>query len=406
MANPQANTYAQQLAQQGKSLTQASVAVVQQFPSLSAQDMATALSGAYHLTANDATALAQALRAAQYTSDNAAAGLKTAFPTIAARPLTAALVTAYGPAYTMASLGYALALSGNNNYVAMPANAAYNLGKGDFSVAAWIRPRTAGQIVSRKPTPGGAGNGGWLFVLNSDSTLKLATDDGFGYYQIITSPTNVMDGNWHYVAAVRQAGKLFAYQDGRQLNATVGTNRDQSPLDVNNSSRLLIGYTDQEQDPSKFFTGSVTHVELWRVARSGADILTSMFYGINSADPDLVGYWTFAGQSAQDLSPLANNGTFTGAVTFSAPNYLPASLPLGLALDAISTPISVSHKDAYNVGTGDFSIEAWFNTLAGGSLISYGQAASTSDTGFALIVDAAQGKLRFLLAGGGQEASV
>ncbi len=70
---------------------------------------------------------------------------------------------------------YALCLS-SDSVATAPNSASYNLGTGDFTVEAWIKPAVGGgTILSRKPTEGCYGNGGFLIVLKSTGVIKLAT---------------------------------------------------------------------------------------------------------------------------------------------------------------------------------------------------------------------------------------
>jgi concanavalin A-like lectin/glucanase superfamily protein len=203
---------------------------------------------------------------------------------------------------------YALTITSGN--VSMPGNNAYNVGAGAFTVLALIKPSGTGTIVSRKGSSGGSNNGGWLLVVESNNVLKFATDDGFGYYQITGTASNLHDGYWHFIAAVRSsAGVLTFYVDGILLPTTVQTNRS-TPLNINNSLPLMIGGTAQVQEPCNQYNGMVMNVSLWNHALAQADVIAAMVNPVNAAGA--IGCWTLD-NNYTDSSPTKNNGTAAGS---------------------------------------------------------------------------------------------
>lgn len=197
--------------------------------------------------------------------------------------------------------------SGN---ITMSTNNAYNFGTGAFSVLALVKPSGTGTIVSRKPTAGGGGNGGWLLVIENNNVLKFATDDGYGYYQIQATASNLHDGYWHFIAAVRDgSGNLSLYVDGYLLSGNVGTNRF-TPLNIDNSIELMVGGTSQSQEPCNQYSGDIMNVSLWNSALSQTEVIAAMVNPVNAANT--VGCWTFD-SNYDDSSPTANNGTANGS---------------------------------------------------------------------------------------------
>lgn len=203
---------------------------------------------------------------------------------------------------------YALTISSGN--VSMPNNNAYNVGTGAFSVLALVKPSGTGTIVSRKGTAGGSNNGGWLLVIERNNVLKFATDNGFGYYQITGTASNLNDGYWHFIAAVRNSsGALSLYVDGILLGTSVQTNSS-TPLNVNNSLPLMIGGTAQSQEPCNQYNGMVMNVSIWNTALSQSSVIAAMVNPVNAAST--IGCWTLD-NNYNDSSPTHNNGSATGS---------------------------------------------------------------------------------------------
>jgi hypothetical protein len=221
---------------------------------------------------------------------------------------------------------WAVELRGKSSLAARP-NGAYDFGAGDFTVEAWIAPQGPGTLVSRKGTDGGAGNGGWLLVLNGDGSFKLATDNGFGYFQAVSDPTGVLAGGWHHVAAVRRKGQLALYLDGLPLRAaTSGSGK--SPLDVDNGLPLRVGATDQQQEPFNQFAGTIDEVRVWRVARTQAQITAGVYGRVAGNTPGLVGDWTFDGRNGDDRSPTGNPMARKGKARFVRPGAPRVEAPI------------------------------------------------------------------------------
>jgi hypothetical protein len=210
---------------------------------------------------------------------------------------------------------YSLELHGGA-VVAAAASPAFNVGTGDFSVEVWVQSRYPGTLVSRKGTQGGAGNGGFLVVARPDGTLKFATDNGVGFYEIGTVPTTVLDGTWHHVAAVRAGAGLTLYLDGQPVAAT-GRGNARPPLNTDNGLRLLIGDTDQAQEPYGPLPGMVTDVRLWNRARTAAEVAEQRSVRLTGSEPALVGYWPMDFGQALDFSPTRAATQALGGAAFT-----------------------------------------------------------------------------------------
>lgn len=272
----------------------------------------------------------------------------------------------------------------NNAYMVVLNNSAYDFGIGNFTFEAWIKPSSPGTIISRKGTAGGAGNGGFLLVLKPDGQLKLATDNGFGFFEIDSEATNVFDSDWHHVAGVRNGAKLYLYLDGELLPTTNRGNAT-PPLNVNNNLRLLIGATDQSQEPNNHYEGLIDEVRVWTIARSQGDLNLNRYSILSSNEQGLVGYWQLNG-NGNDSSSVKNNARPQGSVSYVTPGS-----PLAGANDsAVSLQNSYMAAPNYNVydwGTGNFTLETWFQTTSTGTLISRkGTSGGSGSGGFLLVL--------------------
>lgn len=203
----------------------------------------------------------------------------------------------------------------SNGYLSAPSSKAYQFGSGDFTLQAWIKPASAGTIFGKKSTAGGSGaNAGFLLVLQPNGALKLATDNGFGYSQIMTKASNVMDGDWHHVSAVRSGSALKVFIDGEEMPATLSGSLP-SPLNVSNNLPLLIGSVQQTQEPYMHYSGAISHVHVWNIALDADKIQQSINTPLSPATVGLVGDWPLQ-VGGTDMSPQDNNAVATGSVSF------------------------------------------------------------------------------------------
>jgi hypothetical protein len=64
-----------------------------------------------------------------------------------------------------------------------------------------------------------------------------------------------------------------------------------------------------------YLKGALDEVRIWNVARTQAQIQSSMNQHLTGSEPGLVGYWQFDGD-VKDKSPYQNNGTIYGSPVF------------------------------------------------------------------------------------------
>lgn len=190
---------------------------------------------------------------------------------------------------------------------------AYRLGMSDFTVEAWVKPITAGTIISKKPTEGCWGNGGFLLVLKSNGVIKFATDDGMGFYEINSEAVSAFDGKWHHVLAYRQNDTMNIYWDFKRLIATPRTNRHPH-LDVTNHIRLLVGMTDQIQEEFNHFTGSIGEIRFWNKVKIYSN--ATDWNKTDWIENGLIGLWDFIGKRMIDISTTSNPMTPIGNIIF------------------------------------------------------------------------------------------
>jgi hypothetical protein len=203
----------------------------------------------------------------------------------------------------------------DTSHLYAPMNEVYNFGTGDFTVEAMVKTSVPGTMLARKGEPAGAYNGGFLFLCTEEGELKFVTDDGEGYYEVISEPTSLMDNTWHHVLAVRQNGEMNVYLDFVKQEVIEQSNRP-TPLNVDNGYSFTVAVTDQYREPFDHMEGQLTDIRVWNIAKiykNAADYNKTQLKG---QEKGLVGWWNFKNKDGQDSSKTGNALIASGKVEY------------------------------------------------------------------------------------------
>ena len=101
--------------------------------------------------------------------------------------------------------GKALALNSDKDALTLAGDAARNIGTGEFTVAAWIKPRGNGAVISA----GGFGSQGWSLELTDRNTLQFVSAGLQGAFngRVSTQPDSIKREAWQHLALVVRRGK-------------------------------------------------------------------------------------------------------------------------------------------------------------------------------------------------------
>jgi hypothetical protein len=210
---------------------------------------------------------------------------------------------------------YGLFVDGNTQMAAAH-RTCYEFGRGDFSITVCFRTLWPGTLIAKKVSDGVPG---WLLVLQDEGKIKFATDDGGGYYQIVTAGTCALDNTWHNLAAIRRGADFEIWLDGDLLPGTSSGNASyRIPLNVSASSRLTVGYTDQQQEPFNRFAGYVDDISLWNKAIDKSELILASHNLLTGNENGLVGLWQL-NNTLEDEAEAQN--AFTAAQTVFTPVF-------------------------------------------------------------------------------------
>ncbi|MBI1923618.1 leucine-rich repeat domain-containing protein [Candidatus Poribacteria bacterium] len=123
--------------------------------------------------------------------------------------------------------------------------------------------------------------------------------------RLITEPDTFQLKKWHHIAGVYDGTTSIIYVDGKPV--VQGSATGSSDLV---DATIRIG--SETYGGSQFWYGLLDEVRVWNVARTQADIQSTMNTTLHGDEPGLVGYWNFDDGTARDRSPNGNHGTLVG----------------------------------------------------------------------------------------------
>lgn len=193
------------------------------------------------------------------------------------------------PKWTSGKFGRAMEFDGVDDYVDCEDNDTLDVGKGDFSIVAWIKcadyipAEWEGQIVSKLHET--APRHGYLLgvrgALDASNKTKpvfrigLATDVSVHVFG--THPIN--DDTWHHLAVtVDRDGSVILYRDG-QLETQMSI-AGYSKENEDNDHLFRIGRHDQH---GGFYKGLIDEVALFKAALTEDDVKRIMTRGLERA---------------------------------------------------------------------------------------------------------------------------
>jgi hypothetical protein len=255
-------------------------------------------------------------------------------------------------AYSTANVGGSVYLDGSGDYLSAPDNAAYDFGTGDFTVESWIYPTTASGV--RILVGHYSGSDGFSLELTNTNTLTLWLEGS----TIATSTGTVTANAWNHVAVSRSGTSLRLFINGAvDGTATNSTN-------ISGSTSALYISSSASTPGAGVFTGYMSGV---RVVK-GTAVYTGAFTPptaplTNIANTSLLCNFTNAGifdQTAKNILETIGDAKISTSVY----KYGTGSVVFDGTDDRLLIPTSPNLA----FGTGNFTIEAWVNRTASGSV--------------------------------------
>lgn len=247
--------------------------------------------------------------------------------------------------------------SSQSQYLTVPANAAFNYGSGDFTIEAWIMPKTANQTGCVFAHTTGGNNYGPVNMYFSSGALTLYSSSNGSSFDVasgasIGTPT---PGLWSHVAVSRSGNSIRCFLNGVLQSTTTTSATLMSPTGAHwIGGRNLTG-------GNEYFNGWISN---YRVVK-GTGLYTANFIPPTSNLTAISGTSVLTCQSSTIVDNGPNTFTITnGGSVAVTPNVTPFINTNGqtpsIRLNGTNQFLSVaSSSGAFQMGTGDFTVECW-----------------------------------------------
>ena len=143
-----------------------------------------------------------------------------------------------------------------------------------MTISVWVKTTQGGSIVTWG-RPGGDKRGSRELRMNigQDGKNSLCygeynSDGGWRPVTVRPSDVNLIDGEWHHLAVVRDGPQIQHYVDGKPQ----GKPGRAQPGPGDYTDRLLIGALGLSQNPTNRFRGSIDELSIWETALSAEQI--------------------------------------------------------------------------------------------------------------------------------------
>ena len=175
-------------------------------------------------------------------------------------------------------------------------------------------------------------NGGFGFDFGTNQLPTMGTIDPYtnGTFDDDNQNSGITDpgtAQWIHFALSWDGTAFRAFVNGVEkvtktvTGGTLATDRTQ----------LTIGGNPR----GAYFNGNIDEFRVWSIARTAADITSTMHQTLTGTVTGLVGYWKFdetTGMTAADSTTIAghtaHNGTLMSATGFALPKWIPSTAPI------------------------------------------------------------------------------
>jgi hypothetical protein len=241
-------------------------------------------------------------------------------------------------------IGNAVSLSGNGEYVNLPAGIVSGLH--DFTISAWVNP-SANSAWSRV-FDFGTGTNNYMFLTLSagGGPLRFATTtSGNGVEQQLNAPGTLPLNTWSHVAVTLSGSTGTLYLNGQPVATNANMTLNPAALGVTNQN--WIGRSQFSADP--FLAATVDDFQIYDHALSATDIAALASGQAGAGNVASYKFDEDSGEIALDSSGNGHNATIISAGNVSTPLWQP--VPDGpITVPAGSTNVPVTSTSGFKVG--------------------------------------------------------
>jgi len=247
---------------------------------------------------------------------------------------------------------------GTGDYLTVPNNAALNLSTADFTIEYWVYYVPTGAYqYSVVYSTGVVSNSqyDYMLVLTDTGAARLGIFNGTNQALVLSSAVCVAN-TWNHIAATRTGTSATVYVNGVGTTGTVhatGNSNSGATLKIgadNDGSGAVKGYMSNLRivKGTVVYTGNFTPSTTPLTAITNTSLLTCQSNRFIDNSTNAFAITKNGDTSVQRFSPFEPSAAYSSS-TIGGSGYF----------DGTGDYLSVANNAALNLGTGDFTIEAW-----------------------------------------------
>jgi alpha-tubulin suppressor-like RCC1 family protein len=260
---------------------------------------------------------------------------------------------------------YSLQFGGTSEYLRIGNNTALSFGTGQFTIECWFYNNQSSSntdaIITKRNT---TDIGDWSLTKTSGNTISYVASGAF----TITSSFAIQLNTWNHVAVVRNSNNDITMFINGIIAGTGNSNAN-----YNNIQAVLIGAQNSGSGIRNFWNGYISNVRLIK----GVALYTTGFYPSTIALTNITNTSLLTGQSATIVDNSTNAFAITNpgasAVTVSGQQpFVYYSSQYTYTKATVSPYLYVNQSGSQlSFGTGDFTIEGFYNLTADLNTVRY-----------------------------------
>jgi hypothetical protein len=262
--------------------------------------------------------------------------------------------TTQGTFSPFSQTGWSNYFVGSSDYLTAPSNTAFAMGTGDFTVECWFYLTNTGN-KALWGIGDGTTSGGVMFRVETGANR-------FNFYNttdILFTGAAISPFVWYHVAVVRSAGSLSVYLNGSQYGSSVAntTNIAQNIFYI---GAAKIGAT-VPYNPMEGYLSNLRVIKGTAVYTGNFAPPTSPLTTITNTSLLTCQSNRFVDNSTNNFAITVNGNTSVQAFSPFYPTaaYTPQTIGGSGYFDGTGDYLTVPDSDAFNFGSGAFTIEAW-----------------------------------------------
>jgi hypothetical protein len=264
--------------------------------------------------------------------------------------------------------GWCVPFNGSTQRLETPAASVANglqLGTSDFTIECWVKAKP--QSISYNNIMGSGAYKNVNYAWDMFSKTAGSADAIFSIYTGLNSNEsgislpNVLNNVWNHIAIVRSGDVIYGYVNGQFVESVDLTSSNRN---LNYVTPVVIGAKKDSiaNTYGSYFSGKISNVMIVKKALYSSNFVPMQSPRTaqqNDVNPVLL---TCQGGSVIDYSYSSHTLTSAGSLVVDSDGPFDQDDELSYYFDGNGDYLSVADNAAFELGTGDFTIEAWVNS--------------------------------------------